>query len=118
MEEKKMSEERTFKNIGDEIAVIAVEDGLANTQLRTLYNSARSEPTPTFEAHLQYKISKVPEMRRVGEKLLQILQDYQENKQTVVKILQYTLLVFEYTKMKPVMGLESKIKEETNLEFD
>jgi hypothetical protein len=97
-----------LKEDAEELAKITVENRVSVGQIKSLHDRAKSRVRDDFEVYLKYQMSRPSDNTRhkniiseeFGNRLLSFLSKYQ--KQDLVKLLRYTVMLYKYTKQSKV----------------
>jgi len=102
-----MSEEKSLKLEGEELARVAVSSGMGTKQLQTIYRLVKSRPLAYVEAYLQRQIGR--ELRGYNGflKTLELLRKYEDNKGAFQKVLMYAVMLYEYCEKEPTMKFKA-----------
>jgi hypothetical protein len=90
-----------LKNDAENLATIAVQDRIAISQVRGLYEMIRTRGMVDFQVYLKYQMgrndsrNKVIISRKFGDTLLSHINKYQ--KLDLVTLLRYTVMLYDYT---------------------
>jgi hypothetical protein len=90
-----------LRKAAENLATIAVQDRIAATQIRGLYDKIRTRGIDDFRVYLKYQMGrndskyKVIISRRFGDTLLSYTDMYQ--KLDLVTLLKYTVMLYDYT---------------------
>ena len=104
-----MLEEELY-NEGEELARIAVSSGMAIDQLRKVYDMVKVRPLiepvplPYVHAYIKRQMFRV-RGRSAFKRILNLLDKYGDKRELIAKILEYTLLLYEPYRNKPVLDL-------------
>ena len=102
-----MSEE-SIKNIGEDLARVAVESDMGAKQLQMIYRLAKTKPLAFIEAHIKRQIGRKDIRGKAGfKKALEVLEKFREHRSSFEKALMYAVMLYEYLKRKPAIDLES-----------
>jgi len=107
----KLAEEKNLKKEGEELAKIAVENGLGSKQLALLYRLAKIKPLPYVEAFVEKQMG-----RRVrgyipfGRHVLELLEKYGERKASLQRIIMYANMLYDYYESLPHIGVQDAIE--------
>jgi len=96
--------EKEYKELGDELAKLAVSSGLSGDQLRQLYRYVRTRSTPEVEARVQRQIGRSASRSRggprgynvFGPRFLELVEEYGGRKKDLERVLWYTNMVYPY----------------------
>lgn len=103
--------EENLKKEGEELAKIAVKNGLAFKQLATLYRLVGTRPLPYVEAFVKKQMSKVVRgYIPFGRHVLKLLDKYAEQKGSLHKILMYANMLYDYYKNLPYLEAQDAIE--------
>ncbi|MGC8937078.1 MAG: hypothetical protein ACP5KV_06950, partial [Candidatus Methanomethylicaceae archaeon] len=96
-----MSEEKRFKEEGEELAKVAVRSGMGSKQLQTIYRMVKTKkPLPFVEAFVQRQIARAMDGTVHGregfEGIHQVLKRYGDDRTAVEKVLMYAAMLYDY----------------------
>lgn len=87
--------DRKLYEEGESLARSAVAYNIPRTELRTIFETSQRKSTPYFEAYIRMQTSR--KMRpEFGAKLLYTLENHRNNKQDLIQVLRYMIMLFGY----------------------
>jgi hypothetical protein len=101
-----MSEEKSLKMEGENLAKIAVNSRMGAKQLQTLYRLVKTRPLAFVEAFVQRQMVRVRGYEGFV-KALELLKKYEDKKPQLEKVLMYAVMLYDYYEREPYMKLES-----------
>ena len=120
-----MSEERSLKLEGEDLAKTAVDSGMGVKQLQTIYRLVKSKPLVFVEAFVQRQIGREVRGFAGFVKVLELLRKYGGNRGAFEKVLMYAVMLYDYYEKEPTMKLKTtgepiikRIIEERGSVFD
>jgi hypothetical protein len=102
-----MSEEKSLKMEGENLAKIAVDSRMGAKQLQMLYRLAKTRPMAFVEAFVQRQIGRGVRGYEGFVKALELLRKYEDRKPQLEKVLMYAVMLYDYYEREPYMKLES-----------
>lgn len=102
-----MSDERSLKKEGEELAKAASESGMGSKQLQNIFRLTKTKPMPYVEAFIQRQIGRGIRGYSAFTKILELLKKYEDNKATFERVLMYAVMLVEYIEIEPTMELRS-----------
>jgi hypothetical protein len=104
-------EEKVLKDQGEGLAKLAVENGVAQRALTTLYKISKTRSMPFVEAFIKRQIGRrVRGYYAFGNKLLDLLGEYKYDKMIFQKILMYACMLYDYYEMQPTIALRDQVE--------
>ncbi|MEM2127962.1 MAG: hypothetical protein QXH67_07060, partial [Candidatus Bathyarchaeia archaeon] len=98
--------ERELKELGEELARIAVSRGLASKQLTTIYRLTKTRPLAFVQAFIQQQIGRgVSGYSSVGPWLLRLIEKL-EDWAPLQRVLMYGVMLYDYHEKLPLLSLE------------
>lgn len=104
-----MSEERSLKIKGENLAKIAVESKMGAKQLQTLYRLLKTRPLAFVEAYVQRQIGREVRGYEAFVKLLEMLKKYEDKRPQLERVLMYAVMLYDYYEQEPYMNVKSVI---------
>lgn len=102
-----MYSERELKELGEELARIAVSRGLASKQLTTIYRLTKTRPLAFVQAFIQQQIGRgVSGYSSVGPWLLRLIEKLGEDWAPLQRVLMYGVMLYDYHEKLPLLKLE------------
>lgn len=106
-----MIEEKVLKECGESLAKLAVENGVAQRALTTLYTIVKTRPMPFVESFIKRQMGRrVRGYYALGKRLLELLDKYKYDKEIFQKILMYACMLYDYCEMEPTAKLRDKVE--------
>jgi hypothetical protein len=102
-----MSEEKSLKLEGEELARVAVSSGMGAKQLQTIYRLIKTRPLAFVEAFVQRQIGREVKGFRGFVEVLGLLRKYEKNKIAFEKVLMYAVMLYDYCEKEPIMKFRS-----------
>ncbi len=106
-----MSAEINLEFEGDRLAESAIDNGIKSTQLRTLYEKARSKPMEDLKSYVEYQMSRITGYWSFGQVMLELIKKYWESKTDLVKVLEFANMKYDFKRLKRI---EDIIKAKTS----
>ncbi len=107
----KLMKEKDLKEKGEDLAKIAVEDGLGSKQLNTLYKLAKTKPVPFIEAFIMKQMGRdVEGFDSFGPPALELLGECADDKASLQKTLMYANMVYPYFERQAAMGMKDEVE--------
>jgi len=100
-----MTEEKELKKEGEELAKLAVESGMGSKQLQVIHKLVKTRSMPFVQAFIQKQIGRGVRGLSAFAKILQLSQEYEDNKGVFEKILMYAVMLYDYFEAAPTMKL-------------
>lgn len=99
------------KEEGEMLAGLALDAGVPVSQLRKLYDISKqpSMSIDGIETFVKYQMPRVSGYWDFGNGMLPILNKYRDNKGTFLRVLEYTIMLYEYLDLKRFMDLKPKV---------
>jgi len=108
---RKLLEEKLLKKHGENLAKLAVENGVAQRALITLYKIVKTKPMPFVEAFIKRQMGRrVRGYYALGKWLLELLDEYKYDKAILQKVLMYSCMLYDYYEMEPTVKLREKVE--------
>ena len=102
-----MSEEKSLKLEGEELARVAVSSRMGAKQLQTIYRLVKTRPLAFVEAFVQRQIGREVRGFAGFVKALEILKKYGGNRGALEKVLMYAVMLYDYCEKEPVLKLKA-----------
>jgi len=104
-------EEKLLKEHGENLAKLAVENGVAQRALTTLYTIVKTRSMPFVEAFIKRQMGRrVRGYYALGKQLLELLDKYKYDKPIFQKVLMYACMLYDYCEMEPTVKLREKVE--------
>lgn len=101
-----MSEEKSLKMEGEELARIAVDSGMGAKQLQTIYRLVKTKPLAYVQAFVKRQIGRDVKGFAAFMKVLELLEKYEDNKTSFEKVLMYGVMLYDYCEKVPIINLK------------
>lgn len=99
------------KEEGERLARIALDSGIPMVQLRKLYDIAKSMSVDDLELFIKYQMPRIAGYWNFGSEALSILDKYKDNKSVFLRVLENTIMLYEYLDVKSFMDLKPTVSE-------
>jgi len=100
-----MSEEKNLKEIGEELARVAVSSGMGAKQLQTIYKLTKTKSMVYVQAYLKRQIGRGISGLTGFKKVVDLLEEYEDNKGAFQRIIMYAVMLYDYIEKEPVIDL-------------
>jgi len=102
-----MSEEKSLKSEGENLAKVAVDSRMGAKQLQTLYRLVKTRPLAFVEAFVKRQIGRGVSGYNGFVKVLELLEKYEGERSSLEKVLMYAVMLYDYCEKEPTMKLKS-----------
>jgi hypothetical protein len=102
-----MTEEKSLKMEGENLAKVAVDSRMGAKQLQALYRLVKTKPLAFVEAFVQRQIGRGVRGYEGFVKALELFKKYEDKKLQLEKVLMYAVMLYDYFEREPYMKLES-----------
>lgn len=110
-----MSEERTLKEDGEDLARLAVGEGTGLKQLREAYDVVRKKPLPYAEACVQRQLARALEgtVRGAGtfQRILELMKKYGDRRSGLERVLMYAVMLYPYYEKEPLLKVKGQAEQ-------
>ena len=94
-----MTNEKELYKEGDSLSKQAVRLGVAHGQLRAIYEKTQKKSLPFLEAHIKMQVGRRHLPRVFGEALLAMITKHKENRNEILSVLRYMIMMYNYNKL-------------------